>query len=142
MFRSVTRPSCDTPVSVLEDKLLRRAGLSTLHNHLQQHLGKSSGFTFVSVITKMRHLGVGFPTQSSVTYLFSSACLPISPGEVVDAGEVDCLHCDEGCQQCKQSEQITFPSVHFVSSCSVRLHRQRNGSVTPSGLGGYPPPLP
>lgn len=50
-------PSCDTRVSVLGDKRLRRAGLSTLHNHLQQHLGESSGFTSGSVITKMRDVG-------------------------------------------------------------------------------------
>lgn len=65
-----------------------------------------------------------------------SACLPTSPGEVVDAGGVDCLHCDEGCQQCKQSEPITFPSTHLISSCSLHLHRQRNCSVTPRGPEG------
>lgn len=66
---------------------------------------------------------------------FSLLVRLFSPGEVADAGE-DCLHCDEGCQHCKQSEQITFPSTHFIPSCSVHLHRQRNCSVTPSGLEG------
>lgn len=67
--------------------------------------------------------------QSDVVDLDFSACLPISPGEVVDASEEDCLHCDEGCQQCEQSEHITVPSVRFLSSGSVCLHLQRNRSV-------------
>lgn len=62
--------------------------------------------------------------------------LLFSSGEVADADREDCLHCDEGCQQCKRSEYTTsFSSLlTFSLPASFTFFIDQAVEIKPSAL--------